>query len=1278
MAARKGVAPVPQKSLGIFGAVPVPIVGVTPQGLVQELNPSAIDLLAINKGTDAQGKSFVDIFVVEEDRQPFRARFAEALGGASRVGCRAIQVRLTTRNGRKDTLLRISPSRGSDGRIDAIALCLQEASELKSMASIESDTLQSSNAEDAANLSQLAVEGQWVSECLSRILFSAGAAIFTMDSEGLFTAANATCARVFGMPVDELVGTKVFTKISEESVANLREAIGHITAKSRCSTFLAQVITGEDEGVTLGVSLSPQWDGDSNVVGIFAVCVEVPEGLAPVGMAPGASSGAAQKPSMGVVGGPEGQTSDGGTKGMVMHELRSPLHGIIGLTNTLSQDASPMQKPLKMIGGSAVRVLELVTNLLDYWHAAELPALALDECNDTLNIPELVNEALARCEQLVDKRGKPIRKPGVNVVKEISSVLPVIPGDVQNVSQMLYHLFGNAFKFTFSGQVTISVSPGDACVHISVSDTGVGVSEENFDRIFEPFQQEDCSESRKYEGIGLGLAIVREVVRTQGGKIRIISTQDKGSTFTVMLPSCSSETPTPCSPIAKDGSGATLATGCRSFRAAPVRKLSDAPLPTQLAPARRWLGPSTLVKPPQTPGMFHAFHAQQAAAAIQAPTLAARPQPVDPDRPRLIMSVDDDHVNQEVMRSVLEPNGFRTVVCMSGAECLQYIEQEKTNLPDLVLLDLMMPGLNGFDVLQAVRKKFSLEHMPILMVSAKNQVASVVKGLELGCNDWIHKPFDRTELVARVKMQLRTRETVQGYEAMALMAQVNRPLSDPEPVGDPADSASKKPPQVQEEAPKPEEPSQSVVGAPAPAPLFPAKADTCVLFITLVFPAGKVLASEWDKLFVEFDKIAQEVGIKATEFMGNAYVAVHCSEEEDSYITDRILKFGLRVAAASDGFRQGMEYAVGIHQERRVTPVVVGENREVKRFSSNVVAVAKALSECSNIKRGRIRMSSDARSKISSTFEAELMHQGHEFAECGTNAGDVIFVRSGEPPFPEVEVIPPLHARAVPAGPGVERLTVQSQEASAELSRLQAEIANAQSQLAARTSEIQGAESRISCMRNELNQLQQQISGNLARAGTEGTATLGRLQPLSPESKEAAHIVAGPASAMDLGSVPSMAIPPMTVNKAPVLGGPALFLQWQNAHLQAELQACQEELSGVKTELQLARMTVQQAEGREERLIERVEHLELDVSCMTVCTGLRPTHAYLEQPHAKGTNAIPGSGVGSLYLTPTGSTVFGSMVSPSFVGPSMANIGTAGVQVNPQFLGGSAYPSAPA
>eukprot|EP00927_Polykrikos_kofoidii_P007356 TRINITY_DN13006_c1_g2_i2.p1 TRINITY_DN13006_c1_g2~~TRINITY_DN13006_c1_g2_i2.p1 ORF type:complete len:1839 (-),score=398.44 TRINITY_DN13006_c1_g2_i2:35-4861(-) len=556
-------------------------------------------------------------------------------------------------------------------------------------------------------------------------------------------------------------------------------AVGEVEApfeaSLRCANGTVSIICG----------VTPQFSADGKPIGAFCVGQFFQQEEASQGSGSPAGGGAAAEADSGRK-----------TKGMVMHELRSPLHGIIGLTNTLSQDETPYQKPLRMIKCSAERLLDMVTNLMDYWNLAE------DSCtlSDQIDIGANLSEALVRCEQAVDKRGKPIKKANVEVIQDIGTDIPSFCGDQQAITQMIYHLVINAMKFTHQGHMKISINPDEKRQHVNidVEDSGIGIAPANTKRIFEPFQQEDSSESRRYDGIGLGLSIVNEVVRIHAGTINLTSVHQKGSQFKVVLP------------VMSDASRRSVPGRKERGRAAAVKiawtppKVSAKAMAKLPAPGSKavgvaqWLGQASLLgaPPPPAPPAPPVGRAAAPAAKGVAPTVSGPPAapvpaalvpaaatgavvevgrktPVRDPEKMLIVSVDDDYVNQEVMCSVLEPLGFKVVVCMSGMECCQYM-QEDNEIPNLILLDLMMPGMNGFEVLQAQRKNFKIEELPIVMVSAKNQASSVVKGIELGCNDWIHKPFDRQELIARVRMHIGICRAVEEIQA-AVQQQQQQP-----------------------------------------------------------------------------------------------------------------------------------------------------------------------------------------------------------------------------------------------------------------------------------------------------------------------------------------------------------------------------------------------------------------------------------------------------------------------------------------------------------------------
>jgi len=444
-------------------------------------------------------------------------------------------------------------------------------------------------------------------------------------------------------------------------------------------------------------------------------------------------------------------------KEKVMHDLRSPLHGIIGLANTLSEQQAPLHRPLKMISSSATRALDNVTKMVEYFNLAEYPSDRLEEEKKAYDVALLAADVLECCEHSVDKKGEPIQKKGVGLVREIDTSLVNLSWDRHSVNQMLYHLISNSFKFTAKGHVKLRITNDEDSqgIKIAVEDTGIGIAKVNLNRVFEPFQQEDNSLSRKYEGLGLGLAIVRIIVKKCSGTVKLNSKQGQGSTFEVWLP-CTSGGPPEClSSLAQETSQQSSSTPSYALNVtgsqpAQIQSTSvsqgTAGAPQQALPVVQGS-----VRPPSPPSI-HAVGSESSLTDLVASAV---------DRSacqHTVMSVDDDPVNQEVIRQTLEPHGFKIIVCMSGVECLQLMDQELTVMPDIMLLDLGMPGVNGFDVLQAQRKKHGAEVLPIVMVSAEEQVRSVVQGFELGANDWIRKPFEKTEFVARVRAHLRMRD----------------------------------------------------------------------------------------------------------------------------------------------------------------------------------------------------------------------------------------------------------------------------------------------------------------------------------------------------------------------------------------------------------------------------------------------------------------------------------------------------------------------------------------
>lgn len=385
------------------------------------------------------------------------------------------------------------------------------------------------------------------------------------------------------------------------------------------------------------------------------------------------------------------------------HELRTPLNGMIGLSEALYEGVEThtpevRKENLALIISAGRRLSNLVNDLLDFSKmqqgALELQTRAVD-LRSLTEIVLKINESSAKNKTLFLN----------NLVPED---LPAIQADEDRLQQVLINLVNNGIKFTTEGSVSVSAREKGDRIQISVSDTGIGIPEEKQDTIFEAFVQADGSIQRQYGGTGLGLTICRQLVELQEGRIWVESIQEEGSddagtTFHILLPKASPEA-----------------------EVLHPSKIVFEPTPLTL---------KTLI---QAPGKAVSGNVQ-----LQPPT---------ENRPFHILIVDDEIINHQVLKHHLAHPKFNLTVANNGAEALAALEQEEKF--DLVLLDIMMPHMSGFEVCQRIRQKYLPTELPVIMVTAKNQVEDLVAGLDHGANDYIAKPFSRDELLARIQAHL--------------------------------------------------------------------------------------------------------------------------------------------------------------------------------------------------------------------------------------------------------------------------------------------------------------------------------------------------------------------------------------------------------------------------------------------------------------------------------------------------------------------------------------------
>jgi len=392
------------------------------------------------------------------------------------------------------------------------------------------------------------------------------------------------------------------------------------------------------------------------------------------------------------------------------HELRTPLNGMIGIAESMIDGATGklaelQERNLWMIAQSGHRLANLVNDILDF---SKLKHQGIELQLKPVSLREVTEVVVTLSLPLVGS--KPLQ-----IINAVPLDLPPAEADENRLQQILHNLIGNAIKFTPSGTVTISaegVHHESGQLALTVSDTGIGIPADKLDRIFEAFEQAEGSTAREYGGTGLGLAVTKQLVELHQGELNVASTVGAGSQFTFTLP------------ISQGA--VSYAPEISAFRTKRIYTSST----------------STLA----------ASSAQLSGASTIAPS-----NPLNPSNPlqlsgAIVLIVDDEPVNLQVLVNHLSLQDYSIVQAGNGEEALRLIEQGLK--PAIVLLDVMMPKMTGYEVTQRLRERYAATELPIVLVTAKTQVADLVVGLNVGANDYLTKPISRDELLARIRTHL--------------------------------------------------------------------------------------------------------------------------------------------------------------------------------------------------------------------------------------------------------------------------------------------------------------------------------------------------------------------------------------------------------------------------------------------------------------------------------------------------------------------------------------------
>ncbi|KIF54954.1 response regulator [Vibrio owensii] len=303
--------------------------------------------------------------------------------------------------------------------------------------------------------------------------------------------------------------------------------------------------------------------------------------------------------------------------------------------------------------------------------------------------------SLASATRLVlELSGHLLGNKTIRIINQVPADLKAVSADPQRLEQVLYNLIGNAIKYTSEGKIVISAMVVDDQVRVQVVDTGQGIPAEHLEHIFEPLIQAGQDASHYRQGAGLGLSISRQLIELMGGSLYVSSQPMVGTTFSFTLPLASEEEIQATQSLA--------ARGHFQIPEANFENNDDLSLPE------------------------------------------------NPDGPLLYVA-DDEPVNLRVLESFLRLEGYRVRTISDGPETLALIEQEK---PELLLLDIMMPGMSGYQVCSELRETYDHAELPIIMLTALSQTEDRVRGFEAGANDYLTKPFNKQELAARIQAHL--------------------------------------------------------------------------------------------------------------------------------------------------------------------------------------------------------------------------------------------------------------------------------------------------------------------------------------------------------------------------------------------------------------------------------------------------------------------------------------------------------------------------------------------
>lgn len=421
----------------------------------------------------------------------------------------------------------------------------------------------------------------------------------------------------------------------------------------------------------------------------------------------------------------------------VSHEVRTPLTSIIAPIQSLSQgDVGDLTKEqlnlVEQVYRNSLRLLDMINQMLDF---SKIDARQMKTILEELDLTEIVKDMIAIFSEVAERKGIKLR-----YVKK--SEIPLVYIDKNKFERILSNLIRNAIKFTEVGSIVIRLKCEKDMVSVEVEDTGIGIPADHLPHIFERFRQVDGSTTRRFEGTGLGLTIVKESANLMKGKVSAESELGKGTTFKVEFPTNLQDVLTDATIERRTGQDRRKADDDfpGNDRREKNRRMEDL--------ARITVSDLGLIEKPVSEEEIEK-------AEIQTP----------PDVNKVVLVEDNSDLRMYISK-MLKKFGHHVITAADGLEGWEKVQKI---IPDIIISDVMMPRMDGYDLINHIKTNQATMQIPVMLITAKQELDSKIKGLETGADDYLSKPINIRELDARIRNLVTLRKFQQAVaEAEAL------------------------------------------------------------------------------------------------------------------------------------------------------------------------------------------------------------------------------------------------------------------------------------------------------------------------------------------------------------------------------------------------------------------------------------------------------------------------------------------------------------------------------